>query len=65
MSDESIKPRSRSTNILNPLLNYVGTKIRVKFKGICWKQDEISFNHGKVGSICIIYEMNKTFNISS
>ena len=36
----SIKPPSTSTNILNPLLNYVGTKIRVEFKGSCLKQDE-------------------------
>ena len=26
--DESIKPPSTSNNILNPLLNFVGTKIR-------------------------------------
>ena len=47
MSDESIKPPSTSTNILNPLLNYVGTKIRVEFKGSCLKQDKISLNHEK------------------
>ena len=28
-----IDPPCKSTNILNPLLNYVGTRIRVEIKG--------------------------------
>ena len=59
MSDTSIKSPSTSTNILNPSLNYVGTKTRVEFKGSCLKQDKISFNHGKVVNIYIVYEINK------
>ena len=47
MFDESIKPPSRSNKILNPSLNYVGTKSRKEFKGDCLKQDKISFGHGK------------------
>ena len=65
MSDESTKPLSISNNILNPLLNYVGTKVRVEFRGSCLKQDKTSFNHGKVVNIDIVYEINKNFNISS
>ena len=65
MSDESIKPPSTSTNILNPLLNYVGTKIRVEFKGSCLKQDKVSFDHGKIVNIYIVYEINKNSNVSS
>ena len=65
MSDDTIKPLFTSTNILNPLLNYVGTKIRVEFKGSCLKQDKISFDYGKVVNICIVYEINKSYNISS
>ena len=53
LSDESIKPLSRLTNILNPLLNFVGIKIREKFKGSYFKQDEISFNHGKIVNIYV------------
>ena len=45
MSNESIKPPSTSNNILNPLWNYVATKIRVEFKGSCLKQDKILFGH--------------------
>ena len=48
MSNKIIRPPSTSKNILNPLLNCVGTKIIVEFKGSCLKQDKISFNHGKV-----------------
>ena len=48
MFDEIIKSPSTPVNILNPLLNYVGTKIRVEFKWSCLKEDEISFNHGKM-----------------
>ena len=39
LSDESIKPPSAPNNFLAPSLNYVGTKIRVKFSGSCLKQD--------------------------
>ena len=64
-SDESNKPPSTSNNILNPLLNYVGTKMRVELKESCLKQDKISFNHGKIVNIYIVHEINKNFNISS
>ena len=40
LSDESIKAPSTSTNILNPSLNYVGTKTSVEFKRSCLKQDK-------------------------
>ena len=42
---------------LNPALNYYGTKIRVKFTGSCLKQLKISYNHGKVVNIHIVYEL--------
>ena len=28
------------------------------------KQDKFTFNHGKVVNICIVYEVNKSINIS-
>ena len=65
LSDESIKPPSTTNNILNPLLDYVGTKARVEFKGSCLKQDKISFDHGKVVNIYIVYEKNINFEIDS
>ena len=65
MSNESIKPPSTSDKILNPSVNYVGTKARVEFRGNCLKQEKISFDHGKIINIYIFYELNKTFNSSS
>ena len=65
MSEESIKPPSTSNNILNPLLDYVGTKARVEFKGNCLKQNKFSFDLGKIINIYIVYKINKNFNISS
>ena len=65
MSNESIKPPSKPDIKLNPLLNYVGTKMRVEFKGSCLKQDGISLNHGKIVNIYIVYEINENYNIKS
>ena len=45
--------------------NYYGTKARVKFNGNCLKQDKVTFNHGKVVSIYVFYEMSSNFNKSS
>ena len=45
LSDESIKSPSTSNNILDL---YVRTKTSVELKGICLKQDNISFNHGEI-----------------
>ena len=38
LSAESIKPPATSDNSLIPILNYYGTKTRVKFTGSCLKQ---------------------------
>ena len=57
MSDESFKLPTTSDNGLNPTLNYYGTKIRGKFTGSCLKQLKITYNHGKVVDIYIVYEL--------
>ena len=64
-SDESIKPPTISNKMLNPLLDFVGTKARVKFNGDCLKQKKITFNHGKIVNIYIVYEIERSVNISS
>ena len=51
-----------ANNFLNPSLNYLGTKIRVKFHGSCLKQDKITYTHGKIVNIYIVYEINKKYN---
>ena len=65
LSDESIKPPSTPNKMLNPYVNYVGTKARVKFNGDCLKQEKITFDHGKIVNIYIVYEIEKSVSISS
>ena len=65
LSDESIKPPSTSNKMLNPSLDCVGTKVRVKFNGDCLKQGKITFSHGKIVNIYIAYEIERNVNISS
>ena len=62
LSNESITPLSAPNNFLSPSLNYLGTKIRVKFSGSCLKQDKITYTHGKIVNIYIVYEINKKDN---
>ena len=54
---ESIKPPTTSDNSLTPALNYYGTKTRVQFTGSSLKQPNISYTHGKVVNIYILYEL--------
>ena len=65
MSGESIKPPATSNKMLNPSLDYVGTKTRVKFNGDCLKQEKITFHHGRKVNIYIIYEIERSVSISS
>ena len=66
MSDESIKAYTRSTKFLDPLLDFVGTKPRVRFSGDCLNEEKITFNHRKIVNIYIAHEIEKTLlNISS
>ena len=51
--------------MLNPSVNYVGTKGRVKFNGDCLKQKKTSFDHWKIVNIYIVYEIDRYVNISS
>ena len=47
LSSESIKPPTTSDNILTPILNYYGTKTRVKFTRSCLKQSTVSYTQEK------------------
>ena len=57
ISNESIEPPTTSNNSLTPELNYYGTKTRVKFIESCLRQSKISYTHGKVVNIYIVYEL--------
>ena len=64
LSDEGINSTKTSNHSITPNLNYYCTKTRVKFNGSCLKQDSVTFNHGKVVNIYIVYEISKSINIS-
>ena len=57
LSAESIKPPTTFDNSLTPAINYYGTKVRVKFTRSCLKQPKISYTHGKLVNIYIVYEL--------
>ena len=57
LSSESIKPPTTSDNSLALALNYYGTKTRVTFTGSCLKQSKISYTHGKIVNIYIVYKL--------
>ena len=57
LPNESIKPPITTNNILTPELNYYGIKKRVKLTRSCLKQSRISYTHGKVVNIYIVYEL--------
>ena len=56
LSSESIKPLT-TDNSLALALNYYGTKTRVTFTGSCLKQSKISYTHGKIVNIYIVYKL--------
>ena len=63
MSDERINSITASNYSVTPFLVYYGTKTRVEFSGSYLKQDKVTFNHGKVVNIYIVYEIRKRLNI--
>ena len=56
LSNESTKFPPAPYNFLNPSLNYLDSKARVRFSGNCLKQDKITYTHGKIVNIYIVYE---------
>ena len=64
LSDERINSITASNYSVTPFLDYYGTKTRVEFSGSCLKQDKVIFNHEKIVSIYIVYEISKSINIS-
>ena len=57
LSAETIKPPFPSDNSLTTAVSYYDTKTRVKFTGNCLKQPKISYTHGTIVNIYIVYEL--------
>ena len=56
-SKETIKPPATSDNSLNPLIDYVGDKTRLKFNRSCLKQPKMQYTHGTTVQVYIVYEL--------
>ena len=65
LSNENIAASSAPNNFLNPSLEHLGTKLKIRFCGSCLKENAITYNHGKSVNIYIVYEINKTDNTTS
>ena len=65
LSDERINSITTSNYSINPELSHYGTKIRIKFNRSCLKQDKFTYSHGTIVNIYIVYEISKSYNISS
>ena len=57
LSDERINSIKTSDYGITPKLSHYGTKTRVEFNGSCLKQDKITYTHGKIVKIYIVYEL--------
>ena len=65
LSDKNITAPTTCDNSLNQHLSYLNNKARVEFKGSCLKQDKITYAHGKIVNMYIVYEISKNFNIGT
>ena len=65
LSDERLDSITASNHKNSPELSFYGTKTKVEFNGSCLKQDKVTYNHGKIIIICIVYEISQNYSISS
>ena len=64
LSDERINSMRAPNYSITPNFDYYGTEARAEFNGSRLKQYSVTFNHGKVVNIYIVYEISKSINIS-
>ena len=62
--DESLDSITASTYKITPELSFYGTKTKAEFNGSCLKQDKVTYNHGKIVKIYIVYGISKNYNFS-
>ena len=64
MPDENITTPNTSDRKINPELSYFGTKTRIEFKRSCLKLDKITYTHGKIVTIYVVYETSRNYNLA-
>ena len=65
LSDERLDSVTASNYKITPELGFYGTKTKVAFNGSCLKQDKVTYNHGTIVNIYIVYEIDQNYSISS
>ena len=65
LSDERLDSITASNYKITPELSFYGTKTKVELNGSRLKQDKVTYNHGKIINIYIVYEINQNYSISS
>ena len=65
LSDERLNSNTAPNYKITPELSFCGTKTRAEFNGSCLKQDKVTYNHGKIVNIYIVYEISKNYSIST
>ena len=63
LSDERLNSNTPSNYSITPELSFYVTKTREEFNGSCLKQDKVTYNHGTIVNIYIVYEISKSYNI--
>ena len=61
MSNEKFMPPYTTNKSLSPKLVWYNSRIKLKFKGSCLKQDKASFTPKNVVSLFIVYELDNTW----
>ena len=61
LSDGNITVPTTSDYELKRQLSYFYTKTRVEFRGSCLKQDKITYTHGQIVNIYIVYELDMVY----
>ena len=62
LSDEKNNSVKASNHSITPNLSYYETKTRAELNESYLKHDKITFNHGKIVNIYIVYEISKNIN---
>ena len=61
LSDKNITAPTTTDYSLNPQLSYLGINTRLEFRRSCLKQHKITYSHGKIVNIYIVYELDKIY----
>ena len=65
LSNESLEAVSASGNTLNPIINYYGDKVRLKFTGSALQQKRVTYNHKNVVNLYVVYEITSFHSIDN